>query len=367
MKLKEITNCIESVAPLAFQESYDNSGLLIGNENSEINGVLICIDCTEEIIDEAIRKKCNLVLAHHPIIFEGLKKITGKNYIQRTILKAIKNDIAIYAAHTNLDNLANGVNKKIADKIGLINTKILSPKNNFLRKLVTFCPTEHADKVRNALFSAGAGTIGNYEMCSFNATGFGTFKGNKAAQPFVGKKGQLHAENEVKIESIFPFYLEEKIISKLIETHPYEEVAYDIYALENKFLTVGSGMIGELPKKEKVMSFLSRIKKTMQTDCIRYTKFSKEKEKDIKTVAICGGSGSFLLSDAIAAKADIFITADFKYHQFFDAENSLIIADIGHYESEQFTKELFYDILIEKFPKFALHLSKTNTNPINYL
>lgn len=365
MKLKEISNYLENIAPLAYQETYDNAGLIVGNTDSKVKKALICLDSTEEVIDEAISKGCNLVIAHHPIVFGGgLKRFTGKNYVERTIIKAIKNDISIYATHTNLDNVEEGVNAAICKKIGLTNCKILLPKENLLRKLFTFCPVDKAEAVRKALFEAGCGAIGDYDECSFNVEGTGTFRGSESSNPYVGKKGKQHHEKEIKIETIYPVHLEGEILRALLSAHPYEEVAYDIVSLENKHTRVGTGMIGELKKEESERAFLRRVKRTMQTGCIKHTKFLGT---EVKRVAVCGGAGSFLLNEAIANGADVFITSDFRYHQFFDAENKIIIADIGHYESEQYTKELLYEILKKRFPKFALRLSEINTNPVNYL
>ncbi len=364
MKLYKITDCLETFAPLSYQESYDNAGLITGNREMEISGALICLDSTESVIDEAISKGCNLVIAHHPIVFSGLKKINGKNYVERVIIKAIQNNIAIYAAHTNLDNVYNGVNAKITEKLGLINCKVLVPQKNILKKLITFCPTDKADELRNALFAAGAGSIGNYDECSFNNEGFGTFRAGEGATPYVGEHGKLNIEKETRIETIYPSYIESKVLKALFNTHPYEEVAYDLYNLSNTADRVGAGLVGELKEEQDEIGFLNLLKETMKAKGIRYTAL---KNKKIKTVAVCGGSGSFLLNDAIKSGADIFVTADFKYHQFFDAENRIIIADIGHFESEQYTMELFYDLLNENFTTFAIHLSKINTNPINYL
>lgn len=363
MKIKEITNYLESVAPLHYQESYDNAGLLVGDANREIDAALITLDCTEEVVEDAIENNCNLIIAHHPIIFSGLKKITGQNYVERTIIKAIKNDIAIYAIHTNLDNIKTGVSAKIAEILGVENCKILSPKKDLLRQLAVYCPVSDTEKVKEALFQAGAGDIGNYDECSFSAKGEGTFRANEGCDPHIGNIGERHTEKEEKIEVIFPKYKENTIISALKQAHPYEQVAYQIYILDNIYENVGAGIVGELAQKVDTNRFLEMLKTKMQTDCIRHTKLVKNQ---IKRVAICGGSGSFLLSNAICEKADIFITADFKYHEFFDGENDIIIADIGHFESEQFTKDLIYDLLSKKFSKFAVRLSKVNTNPINY-
>ncbi|RZK53446.1 MAG: Nif3-like dinuclear metal center hexameric protein [Pedobacter sp.] len=363
MKLAEITNFLENIAPLNYQEDYDNAGLIVGNANDEIHAALVALDCTEQIIDEAIAKNCNLIITHHPIVFKGLKKFNGKTYVEKVVLKAIKNNIALYAIHTNLDHVAHGVSGEICKRLGIQNAKILAPKNNLLKKLVTFCPTAQADEVRNALFAAGAGAISNYSECSFNAEGTGTFKGGEGANPFVGEVGLQHREAEVRIETIFKVQDERKVLLALLENHPYEEVAYDIYALTNRLDNVGAGMVGWLPQEMDNVDFLNLVKQRMNAKVIRHTALLPKK---IKKVAVCGGSGSFLLKDAIAAGADAFITADFKYHEFFDAEQKLVICDIGHYESEQFTSNLLIDNIQEKFPNFAIRLTEHNTNPINY-
>ncbi len=364
MKLKEIVSFIESVIPLAYQEDYDNAGLIVGNPDMELSGVLITVDVTEEVVDEAVKKNANLILAHHPIVLSGLNKFTGKNYVERVIIKAIKNDIAIYASHTNLDSIWGGVSSKIAEKLKLKNQKILAPVSNHLIKLVYFVPTEQADETRKAVFEAGAGHIGNYDMCSYNTEGKGSFRAGEETNPFVGNKGEVHFEREVRVETIFPKHLKNKIISALINSHPYEEVAYDLYPLENDFNRVGFGVVGELDNEVNEIVFLNQLKKIFSAKCVRHTKLLN---KPIKKVAICGGSGSFLLKNAIRENADIFVSGDFKYHQFFDADGQIVIADIGHFETEQITKELFYELLMKNFPKFALHLTEINSNPINYL
>jgi dinuclear metal center YbgI/SA1388 family protein len=363
IRIKDICDYFEDYAPLQLQESYDNAGLLFGHKQNEIQAALVTLDVTEEVVDEAIAKNCGIIVAHHPIVFSGLKKITGKNYVERTLIKAIQNNIAIYAAHTNLDSVYGGVNSKICEKIGLKDCSILQAATGQLKKLVTFVPLEQADKVRKAVFAAGAGQIGNYDSCSFNLNGEGTFRGGEDARPFVGETGKLHYEKEVRLETIFPGYLQGKVIQALSEAHPYEEVAYDIYPLENKFEQVGMGMIGTLPEAINESEFLNQLKQIFNTGVIKHTQLKNE---PVKKVAVCGGAGSFLLQEAISASADVFVSGDFKYHQFFDAENKIVIADIGHFESEQFTKELFYELLTKKFPKFAVHLSEVNTNPVFY-
>lgn len=364
MKIKEITQFLEGIAPLSYQENYDNSGLIVGDENTEVSSVLICLDSVEEVIEEAIENNCNLIIAHHPIIFSGLKKLNGKNHIQRTIIKAIQNNIAIYAIHTNLDNVKAGVSSKIANILGLKNQKILAPKKDLLRKLEVYVPKNHADELQNALFLVGAGEVGEYKNCSFQTEGIGTFLPSKNANPVIGTSGNQERVEEVKIEVVFPKDIEKRLILEMQKAHPYDEIAHQIYILDNFFPDVGSGIVGELAEEISPSLFLKKVKTLMRTDCIRYTKIVR---KTIKKVAVCGGSGSFLLNNAKSMGADIFITSDFKYHEFFNAENDIIIADIGHYESEQFTKDLIYDLLVNNFSKFAVRLSKVNTNPINYL
>lgn len=364
MKIREIIDAIGAYAPLQYQESYDNAGLIFGNAGWEVSGVLLTLDATEEVIDEAIARNCNLVVAHHPIVFGGLKKINGNSYVERVAIKAIKNDIAVYAAHTNLDNVRNGVSEMMARQLGLVDCRVLDPKRDLLRKLYTFVPQADAEKLRTALFAAGAGHIGGYSECSFNGEGMGTFKAGDDANPYVGQAGVQHREAETKLEVIFPANLEQYVLKALLESHPYEEVAYDIVKLENMYAQVGSGLIGSLKEPMEEEVFLRWVKEQFMTGCVRYTPL---RGRPVKKVALCGGAGSFLLKKARAAGADAYISADFKYHEFFDAENQLIIADVGHFESEQFTVELFYHILTEKFPNFAPLKSTIRTNPVNYL
>lgn len=364
MLVKDIIQTIETFAPAAYQESYDNCGLQVGELNDEVNGILITLDVTEDVVDEAIARGCNMIVAHHPLIFSGLKKIMGRNYVERIVKKAIKNDINIFAAHTNLDNMRHGVNAKIAAKLGLINTSILQPKASLLSKLQTYVPIANAEAVRDALFAAGAGQIGNYTECSFNINGSGTFRPAANANPAIGKAGgEREWVNEVKIEAPIEKHAERRVLQALRAAHPYEEVAYEIIPLANMHQEIGAGMIGSLPQPMNELQFLALVKETMKTGCIRHTALLNKK---IERVAICGGSGSFLLNDALQAGADVFITADYKYHQFFDAAGKIIIADIGHYESEQFTSEIFEEILNEKFPNFAVLLSNLITNPVKY-
>lgn len=361
MKINEVISCFEEIIPVSYQEHYDNCGLQVGNRDSDLTKVLIALDVTEDIIDEALERNCNLIISHHPLIFHGLKKITGSNFIERIIERAIKNDIAIYSAHTSLDNNFEGLNVFIAGKLGLKDIKILSPGENLLKKLVVFCPADHSEKVRNALFSAGAGHIGNYDSCSFNVEGKGSFRGNELSNPFVGKSNELHYEQEVRIEVIYPVIIENKLIQALIKNHPYEEVAYDIYKLDNSYDKIGAGVIGNFEKPLKTKDFFEFVKDVFGTKCIRHNEIRKQ---EIQKVAFCGGSGVFLLNKAIQKNADVFITADIKYHDFFTEK--ILLADIGHFESEHFSVELIASVLMKKFPTFAFLISERKSNPVYY-
>jgi dinuclear metal center YbgI/SA1388 family protein len=363
MKISEIISCLERFAPPVLQESYDNSGLNAGNEDWECTGILISLDTTESVIREAFEKKCNLVLSHHPILFGSLKKITGKTSVEKALITAIKNDIAIYAIHTNLDNLIHGVNGKMADQLGLINRNVLEPRSSTLERLVVFVPTDHVETVRNAVFQAGGGHIGNYSECSFGTEGTGTFKAGEGTHPFTGEKGKRHLEKEIRLEIIFPSALAKSILNAMLKAHPYEEVAYDRISLVNTQPGVGSGLIGDLPEQKDERVFLSSLKQLFKVPVIRHSQLTG---RPVRKVALCGGSGSFLISKALGAGADFFLTADIKYHDFFDGENKLVLADLGHFESEQYTVDLLYDILREKFPTFAIQKSTGNSNPVNY-
>lgn len=363
MKIKEITQYLESLAPLAYQESYDNSGLIVGQGDEEVSKILISLDCTEAVVDEAIAKGCNLIISHHPIVFKGIKKFNNKNYVERTVIKAIKNDIALYAIHTNLDNVVGGVNFKIAEKLGLQNKAVLSPKSGLLKKLAVYVPRASVEGVRRALFDAGAGAIGNYDECSYNTAGYGTFKPLSRADPAIGEVGTQERVEETKIEVVFPSNIERKIVVAMLASHPYEEVAYNIITLDNTLQTIGSGVIGNLEEGISGEEFLAYLKDKLKLKVIRHTELLN---KPIQRVAVCGGAGGFLLNEAKRSGADIFITADYKYHEFFDAENDIIIADVGHFESEQFTQELLLEVIQKKFANFAVLLTETDTNPIKY-
>ena len=364
MKLKDICSYLDSAVPLSLQEDYDNSGLQVGFPDWEVSSALITLDITEEVVDEAVSEKCDLIISHHPLIFNGIKSITGKTTTELILYKAVKNDISIYSSHTNLDVFNQGVSRKMAEKLKLQNIQVLSPVKNSLVKLVTYIPETHLEKVREEIFKAGAGVIGNYDQCGFTTSGTGSFRGNKKTKPFAGEKGKIHFEKEIRFETVMFSHLKEKVIKILLEVHPYEEVAYDIYALENKNVEIGSGCIGEFNDALEEVDFLKFVSEIFDAKGVRY---SKPIGRPVRKVALCSGSGSSMLSMAIASRADAFITSDIKYHNFFEAGNKILFVDIGHFESEKFSVEILYDLIIKKFPKFAVRFSEINTNPINYL
>ena len=364
VKIKDIANALEMFAPLPLQEGFDNSGLQIGLTEAEVTGVLLCLDVTEEVIDEAVASGCNLIVSHHPLIFSPMKRITGANYVERCVLKALANGIAIYASHTNMDSVPGGVNYRIAEKLGLQNVRILAPKGDALLKLSVYVPMAQADMVREALFAAGCGNIGNYGSCSYNVEGYGTFKANVGCNPFCGAIGELHKESEVRIDTVLPAYLKNKVISALLKAHPYEEPAYDIYPLKNSWDSVGLGVVGDLPAECDESDFLAEVKEKFAVGSVRHTSLSGNK---VKRVALCGGSGASFADAAISAGAQVYITGEARYHDLFNYDRKILFAVIGHYESEQFTMDVFNDIIRGAYPDLKVIKTSINTNPINYL
>jgi dinuclear metal center YbgI/SA1388 family protein len=363
MKIKELTAFLESIAPPSFQESYDNVGLIIGDPERDVQSALVTLDITPAVLDEALQKNAGLIISHHPLIFQGLKKIAGRSEVERMVARAIRQDLAIFAAHTNLDAITGGVNTILGDTMGLREMSVLRPMRDALVKLVTFVPEQHADEVRQALFGAGAGVIGDYDSCSYNLQGEGSFKAGASTDPFVGEKGRIHFEKEVRIETILPRYLKQRVVDALVQAHPYDEVAYDLYPLENEYPLAGMGMVGTLPEALPETDFLDRLKQKLGLRVLKHTEL---RGNDVEKVAVCGGSGSFLIEDAIRSGADVFVSGDFKYHDFFKAEKKLVLVDIGHYESEHYVKEIFSALIRKKFPTFAVQISEVNTNPVNF-
>ena len=363
MKIKEVVSALEMTAPLPLQDGFDNAGMQVGLTDAEVDGALLCLDVTEDVVDEALQRGCNLIVAHHPLLFKGCKRITGQTYVERCLLKAIRNDIAIYAAHTSLDNAQGGVNYMIARRLGLEHVRILAPREDSLIKLVTFVPVAQADHVREALFRAGCGCIGDYDSCSYNLIGEGTFRAGEGTHPYCGQVGSLHHETEVRLETIVPAYRQATAISALIAAHPYEEPAYDLYPLKNVWAQAGSGVVGQLPEPLSEQDFLCRVKRAFEVACVRHSKLTGRK---IQTVALCGGAGAFLIANAVSAQADAFLTGEIRYHEYFGRENDILLAEIGHYESEQYTKELLAEILHQALPTLRIEIMRINTNPIHY-
>ncbi len=364
MKIKEILHAIEQLAPIPLQEGFDNSGVQIGDVNQEARGALVCIDVTEAVMDEAVALGCNLVISHHPLAFKAFKSLTGKNYIERCMIKACKHDIVVYAAHTNLDNAIGGINYYLADMLNLQHVRILDPQPNKLLKLVTFVPHTHAAIVRSALFNAGAGNIGAYDSCSYSVSGEGTFRAGENTNPFCGQIGELHTEQEIRIEVVLPAFRQQDVLRSLIAVHPYEEPAYDFYALQNTWSQAGSGVVGTLPEEMDEEDFLYMLKDTLHLSTIMH---SKLRGKPVRDIALCSGSGAFLISKAIGYDADVFITGEAKYNDYYDVEDRILLATVGHYESEIYTKNIFFDIISEKYPNFAVYMSGFDANPVNYL
>lgn len=350
MIIQEVISYLETIAPLLYQESYDNAGLITGSPAAELSGVLVCLDATEAVMDEAIALNCNLIIAHHPIVFQGLKKITGANYVERVIIKAIKHDLAIYAIHTNLDNvLAKGVNGRIAERLGLQHTRILAPKQ-VSKKLQIFTPASLVAPLQENLTRLGAKRVEGIKGANYLSE--------------IGRSPMINGEARVKLEVAFPAAVQGAILRSVREFQKEAKVDYDLFAMEVDTPEIGSGLIGELPEAMEPTAFLRFLKEAMQTDCVRHTAILSPL---VKTVAVCGGAGGFLLPQAMRQGAQVFVTADYKYHEFFDADGRIIIADIGHYESEQFTIQLLHEIISEKFSNFALHYTKVRTNPVFYL
>jgi dinuclear metal center YbgI/SA1388 family protein len=368
--VQDLARLLEAAAPLAYQESYDNAGLQCGVPSAEITGVLIALDCTPAVVAEASQRGCNVVVCHHPVIFRPLKRLTGKGLVEQTIMAALKADVAIYAAHTNLDNVRQGVNAKLAEKLGLVNTRILAPKTDTLARLTTYVPNWLANQQQDtvgqvlaALYAAGAGQVGQYKDCSFQIQGTGSFTPGPGTQPAIGAQLQPEVVSETKLEVLLPLYRQAAVLAALRQAHPYEEVAYELVRLENQHQDVGAGMVGELPAPLRPASFRQLLKNALGVPVVRHTAF----EKDIQRVALCGGAGSFLTGDAVAAGADAYVTGDVKYHEFFAPEGRLMLCDVGHFESEQFTGEIFRDLLLAGFGRtFAVLFAETPTNPVQY-
>jgi dinuclear metal center YbgI/SA1388 family protein len=361
--IRDIINVLETAAPLHLQESYDNAGLSCGNPYLECSGALVALDLTMEVIHEAILHNKNLIITHHPPIFKGIKQLVYGDAVSDLLIACIKNDICVYASHTNLDNVLQGVNGEIAARLNLQKTRVLQPLSGTHRQLVAFVPEKNEESIKSALFEAGAGTVGLYDECSFSTAGTGTFRPLKGSNPFTGKLNTRSNEQEVRLEFIYPVHLENRILEALHMAHPYETVAYSVYPLANKFGELGAGIIGELDEPVTVQHFFEQVKNKFHTGIIRHSEIFKP---TISRIAICGGSGKSLIINALKNNADLFLTSDLGYHDFFLAGKQMILADMGHFESEQFTSDLILRLINEKIPTFAVQKAASKTNPVNY-
>ena len=365
LKVRDIADWLEQWAPRHLAESYDNVGLLVGRRDMDVTKVLVSLDCTEQVVEEAEREGCQLIVSHHPVIFGGLKRLNGNSDVERTVMRAVQSNIALYAIHTNLDNVLTGVNRHLGVLLGCASDslRILRPMGAKLEKWTVFVPTDHAESVRHAMAEAGAGHIGRYDHCSFAAEGTGTFRAQEGATPHVGSIGELHREPETRLEMVVPGECISPVHRALQDAHPYEEVALDRVALENGRDDLGAGMVGELPEPMAWEAFADRVKKALGCQAIKHTAPVKS---HVQRIAMCGGSGAFLMGDAARSGADVYVTADVKYHEYFQAEGRFQLLDVGHYESEWQTSTLIANKINEKFPKFAVRLSSTKTNPVTY-
>lgn len=364
MLVGDIIKVLEQYAPINLQEDYDNCGLQVGSKAAPCSGVLLCVDVTPEIVEEAIERKCNLIVSHHPLLFKGLKRITGATLVEQTVMKAIAGGVNIYSSHTAMDNALGGVSWQMASKLGLQNVETLEKQSGRIMKLSVMVPDDYADRVRLALFAAGAGKMGNYDSCSFSVTGTGSFRALDGANPFVGDRLTVHNEPETRVDVLLPVWLKHKVEDALLETHPYEVPAYEFILLDNLSDT-GSGVVGNFPESVPVAEFIDKVKSAFGSPVVRCTRF--EPDLMLRRVAMCGGAGAFLIKNAIASGAQVFVTSDSRYHDFVDYSGNILLVDIGHYESEQCTKDIFYRIITEKFANFAVYYSEKEKNPINYL
>ena len=361
-KISDIISAIEAYAPLHLQEGYDNCGLQVGDGNAEATGVLLCVDVTEAVVDEAIALGVNMVVSHHPLIFRGLKKLVGRSDIERIVIKAIKNDIAIYSAHTNMDNTRGGVSARMAQKLGLKNVRVLVPQVGRQVKVVVYVPTSYADAVADAMHACGAGNIGDYEHCSYRIAGEGRYRAKAGAHPFVGTPGEMHSEPETRIEVIADAAVKDRVVQAMLQAHPYEEPAYDVLQLQNESPYEGAGVVGDI-EPTSATDFFAKLKNVFGVDAVR---FCGDATKTIRRVALCGGSGAEFIGAAVHSGADIYVSGDVKYHDFTGNASRILIADIGHYESEQFTKDIFYEIIREKMPNFANYYAKSENKQVKF-
>lgn len=364
-KIKEVLQAMDAICSESIQESWDNSGLQWGDDSETVKGVIVSLDVTMDVINEAIDCGCNLIIAHHPLIFGPLKQVRKNGTeVERLAYHCIQNSIAVYAAHTNWDKVAQGVSWVMAKRIGLLNEEILQPEKDGLCNLKVMGTPRDIAEIRKAWFNAGIGNVGEYSNCSFTTDGWGTFEPSESANPSVGEKNKTEFLRENAIEILCTKKDVSKALAIATETSSYETIAHSIIPLKNTNDTLGFGCIGELKEALSLSDFLALCKEKYACKVVRYN--PSEKIKNIKTVAVCGGSAIDFLPTAIARKADAYITADVKYHQFMLADDALTLVDVGHYESEIWAMEYLTHLISEKFHNFAIRLTTINTNSVRY-
>lgn len=368
MLIKEIIDAIESIAPLPLQEEWDNCGVQVGPTDNECTGVMVCVDCTPVVVEEAIAMNCNLIVSHHPLIFGGIKQLTGKTEAERCVINAVTAGLTIYSSHTALDNSPNGISHRMASLLGLEDVDVLVPREADQLKLVAYVPVSKLDDVRLALFDAGAGAIGNYDFCSFATDGRGSFRALDGANPYVGEVSQLHFEDESRLEVLLPRWKRRDVELALRQVHPYEEPAYEFSEVVAASRPAGSGCVGHLPQPMTVAQLALFAKERFGCQAVRLSCYHGDPMvHTVRRVAVCGGAGGSFIGAVKRSGADAYITADLRYHDFVDYGKRLALIDVGHFNSEQCAKEIFYQLICEKFPNFAVHTSKNEKNPIQYL
>lgn len=368
MIVKELIKYLEDWAPPGAAWEKDNVGLLVGSGDEKIENIFLSLELTGEVLEQALKKNCNFIFTHHPLIFNPVKNLdVNKNPNSKLIYKLIKNDINLFSAHTNLDFTKDGVSFTLAKKLKLNKITFLKNEESNQFKVVVFLPETNLDEVASAMFNQGAGIIGEYNNCSFRTNGIGTFKGSANSNPFIGKKENFEKANEVRLEVLVDSWKLNKVINAMLKSHPYEEPAYDIYPLRNKNVNYGAGAIGELDNEMNVNEFLKHVEKSLLLSNFRFVNGNKRR---IKKVAVCGGSGSELLNDAISKNADVFITADIKYHTFHDAKNKILLIDAGHYETEvvilKIVEEKIKKLIKEKKENIKVYKYSSSTNPVKF-
>ncbi len=357
----DLSSALESVAPSLYAESYDNVGLLVGRSEWKCEKVLVALDITEAVVQEAIEKGVQAIVAHHPVIFGGIQRLTGEDTAQRAIELAIKHSIALLACHTNLDAIEGGVSYRMAQAISLVNVRTLQPRSGLLWNLIVYVPAESAETLLEALWEAGAGKMGAYDECAFRSHGLGSFRPKEGAHPHNGVIGERAFADEIRLELLVPEGARKKVHQCMMEHHPYEEIAHSWLKHDGVHHSVGFGAIGQWDACDWPEA-VRRIKTAFGVASFRHT---MPIASDYRTVAVCGGAGADLLAQAKSQQAELFITSDITYHRYFGADDRLVFIDIGHWESEQHAMELLIDIVREKFPNFAVLKSETNTNPMH--